>query len=369
MGGVLSLDIPVPVILPFAASLIVALLLLAVLRPSSFSARYARHLSSVQSTHVRPTLRIGGVAIMAGFAVLWSTMAPEPDLVVGLSILPVAVVGLLEDLHVPMSPRRRLLSVALAALVEIALRGAWMTRYDLAGFDVLVAHAAFGIPVTVLLVAGLSHAFNLIDGLHGLASGVAALAACALGVLSVQAGDAALALACFGVAAVIAGFLLVNYPFGLMFLGDAGAYSVGYILAWLGIALVLRNPEVSAWSVFLIFLWPIAETFWAILRRKFNGLPATCADRMHMHHIVLRGIEIAAFGKQRRRVTNPLATAVILPLAGMPMLTGIWLWRDAGDALAAALGFLALYVASYLLAVRLMPRLRRVSRPRKVAFQ
>lgn len=369
MDVVISLDSFAPIISPFATTLITALSLLVLLRPSSFSVRYARHLASVQSMHVQPTLRIGGVAIMAGFAMLWLTIAPGPDLVVGLSILPVVVVGLLEDLHVPMSPRRRLVSVALATLVEIALRRVWMSRYDLAGFDTLVAQAAFGIPVTVLLVAGLSHAFNLIDGLHGLASGVAALAACALGVLSGQSGDAALALACFGVAAVIVGFLLVNYPFGLMFLGDAGAYSIGYILAWLGIALVLRNPDVSAWSVFLIFLWPIAETFWAILRRKFNGLPATCADRMHMHHIALRGIEIAVFGKRRRRVTNPLATAVILPLAGMPMLTGIWLWRDASDALAAALGFLGLYVVSYLLAVRLMPRLRRVNRPRRVLFQ
>ncbi|MEI6800020.1 MAG: MraY family glycosyltransferase [Pseudomonadota bacterium] len=325
---------------------------------------YERHLNSVQSTHLHPTPRLGGVAIMAGFIALATVGLPNTAVLVTVSIAPIFIVGLLEDLGVPMSPRRRLASVAVSCLIEIVLRGVWMQRYDLLGFDELVAQAAFGIPVTLLLVGGISHAFNLIDGLNGLASGVAALAACALGTIAMFAGDVTLATTGYMFGTVIAGFMPVNFPFGKLFLGDAGAYCVGYILAWIGIALVMRNPDVSAWSVFLVFLWPVAETFWAIFRRKIKGLSVTAADRMHMHHVVMRGLEIAVLGPNRRTIANPLATMLLLPLAAAPVTAGVLLWREPLAGFAASVGFLMIYILTYVAAVRVLPKLRTKVTPR-----
>lgn len=332
-----------------------------------------RNLASVQATHVVPTLRLGGISVLLGYIALLALAQPAmgQPMLVGLSLVPVFVVALLEDLHFPMSPRRRLLAVFASCLIEIWLRGTWMPRFDIAGLDGLMGLASVGIPMTLLLVGGLSHAFNLIDGLHGLSSGIATMASCALGLLALSVGDHDLAGLCFMFAVVLAGFLVVNFPFGRLFLGDAGAYCVGYILGWLGISLLARNPEIAAWSVFLVFSWPIAETFWAILRRRLNGKPATQADQMHMHHVMLRGVEICLLGRKRRSVANPLATALVWPFAGVPMLTGLWLAQDRAGSAAMSVVVVLVFIASHILCVRLLVKWRAVRRGQgqKVAFQ
>lgn len=323
----------------------------------------ARHLSSVQATHQVPTLRLGGISVMLGYLCLLA-LAPfyaGQPMLVGVSLVPVFVVALLEDLHIPMSPRRRLIAVFASCLIEISLRGAWMPRFDIVGLDPLVGSAIVGIPLTLLLVGGLSHAFNLIDGVHGLSSGVAILTSCALGLLAARSQDGDLAGVCFLFAAGIAGFWIVNFPLGKLFLGDAGAYTIGYILAWLGISLLVRNPDIASWAVFLVFAWPISETFWAIVRRRMNGRAATQADRMHMHHVMLRGIEICLLGSRRRAVANPLATVLLLPFAAAPMLAGYWLAQERTTSAVAALCFVLLFIASHIVSVRLI-RQRRSSR-------
>lgn len=323
-----------------------------------------RQLASVQATHLAPTLRLGGISVLLGYLALLAltTSGAGQPMLVGISLVPVFVIALLEDLHVPMSPRRRLLSVFLSCLIEIWLRGAWMPRFDIAGLDAILGLGVVGIPLTMLLVGGLSHAFNLIDGLHGLSSGIAILTSCSLGLLANGSQDAELARVCFLFAAVLVGFLVVNFPFGRLFLGDAGAYCVGYLLAWFGISLLARNPEISAWAVFLIFAWPISETLWAILRRRLRGRPVTQADRLHMHHVMLRGIEICLLGRNRRAIANPLASAMLLPFAAVSMGAGIWFAQDRMASAAVSVGVVLLFIASHILFVRFLAQRRPVRR-------
>ena len=340
--------------IPFLATFFTGCVLIMSTRVLGARSGVARHLRTVQSAHVRPTFRIGGIAIIVGYIVMILAVVPQEsrDLVVGLSLVPVFVIGLLEDLHVPMSPTRRLMAVWVGCVVQIWLHGMWMPRFDLPLLDAFVGYAAVGIPFTLLLVGGVSHAFNLVDGLHGLSSGTAILTSGALGVLALLAGDPEMAWLCAAFATVVAGFLVLNFPFGRIFLGDAGAYSVGFILGWFGILLVVRNPELSAWSVFLCFFWPIAEAFWSILRRKLKGISPARADRMHMHHIVLRGLEITVFGKGRRQIVNPVATLVLMPFIAAPMVVGVLLWSEPREGGMAAVAFMALFVLTYLALVR-----------------
>lgn len=357
----------------FAASFLTSLCLAALSGRLALRIKAARHLVSVQATHVAPTLRLGGISVLVGYAALLAVLPETSGLpaVVAVSVLPVFIVGLLEDLHVPMSPLRRLMAVFVGSLVEIAMRGMWLARFDLGWLDGLAAGAFVGIPLTLLLVGGISHAFNLIDGLHGLASGMAILASCALGLIAGNAQDAELATICFLFAAVMAGFWVVNFPFGRLFLGDAGAYCVGFILAWLGISLLLRNPEVAAWAVFLVFAWPITETFWAILRRRIRGRAATEADRMHMHHVVLRGIEIRMIGRNRRSVSNPLATVFLMPFAALSMIVGVWFAQDRAASVTLSVLFVAVFIAAHILVVRVIARRRpaRALQVREVAAE
>ena len=118
--------------------------------------------------------------------------------------------------------------------------------------------------------------------------------------------------------APLLGFFVFNFPLGAIFLGDAGAYGLGHILSWLAISLMIRVPEVTPWAVLLIFFWPIADTFFAIYRRRIAGRPTDQPDRLHFHQLVMRALEITLTGRKLRRLTNPMSTVVMMPLFTAP---------------------------------------------------
>jgi len=91
--------------------------------------------------------------------------------------------------------------------------------------------------------------------------------------------------------------------------------------------LLIRLPDLSTWAVLLVFFWPIADTFFAIYRRRRAGRPTDMPDRLHYHQLVMRALEITLIGRNRRNVANPLATLVILPLASAPVIAGVLLWN------------------------------------------
>jgi UDP-N-acetylmuramyl pentapeptide phosphotransferase/UDP-N-acetylglucosamine-1-phosphate transferase len=131
-----------------------------------------------------------------------------------------------------------------------------------------------------------ANSVNIIDGFNGLASGTVAISASALGLIAYGQGDTALAGVCLVVASALFGFLMLNFPFGKIFLGDGGAYLLGFLLAWLAVLLVERNVGVSAWAALLACGYPVIEAVFSILRRvqrkSHFGLP----DRLHLHSLV-----------------------------------------------------------------------------------
>ena len=161
------------------------------------------------------------------------------------------------------------------------------------------------------------------------------------------------------VSAAVVGFLILNFPFGKIFLGDAGAYTLGHMLVWIAISILWSAPAVSPLAVLLIFFWPIADTLLAIARRLYLRKSITQPDRLHFHQFVMRAIEIILLGRRRRRAANPLATLLTLPFIGAPMAAGVLLQSDRGGAAAAIVAFACLFVATYRIGMWAAPRLRR----------
>lgn len=318
-------------------------------------------LIAVQSMHTRPTPRVGGVAIFAalGLSVLFAPIeisARYADFVLAASLL--FIVGLLEDLGFHMSPRRRLLAAALASLVVIWLLGIWIPRAGIPGLDSVVDHWLVGVPLTLLVTAGIANGFNLIDGVNGLASLTAIIAALALSVIAGLAGYTIMVHLAILVAAGILGFFLVNYPFGLIFLGDAGAYTLGFVLSWFGIAVLVNAPEVSPWAILLTLFWPVADTMLAIFRRSRGKADVSAPDRLHMHQMVMRALEICVLGRNRRQIANPLTTLVLVPFVTAPPVVGILLWDQNLHAFLAVVVFSVLFFASYAAVPALIRRFR-----------
>lgn len=309
-------------------------------------------LAAVQSAHVVRAPRIGGVAVVASFALgtlLWPSDADSGLNHVHLlvSLTPVLIVGLAEDLGFFASPRLRLIAAAVSGALFIALVSQWLPRAGVPGLNTAMQWAPFAIGFSIFLAVGISHAFNLIDGLNGLAGFTAVAAAIALAVIAQQAGLVGHRDALVLLGAAILGFLVLNFPLGTIFLGDAGAYVIGHVMVWTAISIVWNSPQITPWAMLLIFFWPVADTLLAIYRRAHLGRPISHPDRLHFHQLVMRAVEIKFFGRKKRRLTNPLATMITLPLALAPMVAGIALATHAKAAAFACLGFAVLFAATY----------------------
>jgi len=123
------------------------------------------------------------------------------------------------------------------------------------------------------------------------------------------------------------GFMVFNWPLGKVFLGDTGAYALGHVLTWLSILLLVRAPDLSVAALLGLFFWPVADTSLAIYRRLRSGQRLDQPDRLHFHQLVMRGLEIGFVGRGRRHVSNPLTTALILPLVALGIAGHIALWQ------------------------------------------
>lgn len=319
------------------------------------------HLEAVQASHSKPTPRVGGIGIFGSLAISVIFVPSEITWSYGLFIVAASVifiVGLAEDLGFGVSPLRRLCAVCLASVLAILFLGVWLPRLDIPGLDVLMTYWFVGVPFTLLVTAGIANGFNLIDGVNGLASFTAIAAAMALGLISGQAGYSEMVHLSTLLAAGIFGFFIINYPYGLIFLGDAGAYTIGFVLSWFGIAVLLNAPEVSPWAILLTMFWPLADTLLAIYRRARGKLATMAPDRLHVHQLVMRTLEIYVLGRGKRKIANPLSTLILAPFVAAPPVVGVLFWNQTTLAFLSVVGFLVLFFGSYALAFKVLRLLK-----------
>ena len=318
-----------------------------------------------QALHRAPTPRIGGVAVMSGLvlgAVFYSREGMALPALVALSALPVFRAGLAEDVFHSVTPRLRLLAAAAGGLLAASMTGLWIREIGVPWLDPLLAFAPVGILFTAFATTGIAHAFNLVDGLNGLSSGIAMLVSVSLGAMALAVGDIGVCVTAGIVFLSCAGFWFLNYPFGKIFLGDAGAYTTGHVLAWLAVVLATRNPEISPWAMLLVFMWPLKDTMFAIWRRARKGLPASAPDRLHFHHVVLRALEASVLRGRSRTTANATASLLVLICAGVPSLFAVAHAGDSQSAAALFVVFIALNLGIYGLLVRAVERRGRIFR-------
>ncbi len=272
------------------------------------------------------------------------------------SLVPVFAAGLAEDFGYEIKSRTRLMAAVISSLTAVALLQMWVPRVDIPVLDDLIAIAPVGIVFTAFATAGISNAFNLIDGVNGLSAITGAIVAIGLSSIADRAGEPLLAQSFLFILPAIFGFLIFNFPYGKIFLGDAGAYTLGHVLSWFAIMLMVRAEAVTPWAVVLVFFWPISDTLFAIYRRKISGKRTDQPDRLHFHQLVMRAIEICGAGRRYRFVSNPLTTLILVPFITAPVVAGVALWDRPKMAALAVVVFAAMLTISYLLGMSLAKR-------------
>jgi UDP-N-acetylmuramyl pentapeptide phosphotransferase/UDP-N-acetylglucosamine-1-phosphate transferase len=318
-------------------------------------------LSGVQKVHTTAVPRIGGLAVVTGLLLgLLGFRALNPAalrdsyfdsiLLLLAASLPAFGAGIVEDMTKRVSVKVRLAATALSAVIASAVLGATVTELDLWGVDALLAITPFAVFVTAIVVAGGSNAINIIDGFNGLSGSTIVIMAAGLSAIALQSGDPFVAI--LGVLAIGAtiGFLALNYPRGRLFLGDGGAYFLGFWVSEMAVLLLVRNPAVNAWQVLAVCAYPVIEVLFSMYRRRvIQNVSPGAPDALHLHtlvyrRVVFRHVQKDALYPWKR---NAGVACVIVPAVALCVAVSATIGASSPVSLALVVAQVAIYVLAY----------------------
>jgi UDP-N-acetylmuramyl pentapeptide phosphotransferase/UDP-N-acetylglucosamine-1-phosphate transferase len=321
------------------------------------------HTQGPQKYHVGKIPRVGGVPIIIGMGVgaLIQIMLGRIQPFIGLmwlcAVLPAFGAGLAEDLTKRVSRIWRLLASFISAGLGCWLLDAIIPRLDIIGVDTLLMAAPWvAVIVTVFVVGGLCHALNLIDGYNGLAGGVGIIILLALSYVAFTVNDSYLLRICLVSIGATLGFLVWNFPRGLIFAGDGGAYLLGFMIAEISVLLVVRNPKVSPWFPFTLVMYPVWETVFTIYRRKVvRGLAASLPDALHLHQMIFNRVVrwmVGAREAKNLRLRNSMTAPYLWGMGLLTVIPAMFFWKNTIALQVCCLLFILIYVWLYRRIVR-----------------
>lgn len=314
----MSLDILSIGLIGFVSALLACLLILFTL---SWHGKWSLdNLPGVQKFHQTKVPRVGGVVILLGLlAIEWVNpiiLGSSFELLFLAGLIPF-LFGFLEDLFKTISISARLVATGLGPIVFIALSGTYLNHLDIPFIDSWMAWAPVGMVFTVFAVSGMTNSINIIDGFNGLAIGTVILILLAFSYVAYGTQDTELFNLLILLVAVSAGFMVLNYPFGKIFMGDGGAYFLGFMVGQLAILLPMRNPEVSPWVSLLICAYPVVETLYSMYRRILKKASSGQPDDEHLHTLIkVKLIRVHFHDLLPQNLRNPL----VAPLIWLPIV-------------------------------------------------
>jgi UDP-N-acetylmuramyl pentapeptide phosphotransferase/UDP-N-acetylglucosamine-1-phosphate transferase len=340
-----------------------ALLTLLVIRHSTLHGpALDNNFAAVQKVHAHAVARIGGLPIFLAVALtatisIWRVPALGFSLLALLVCSSIAFVGgIVEDYTGNVRPSRRLILTMVAALLGYLVLDAKIARLDLPFVSWNLQSLLLILPLTILSVAGIANAVNIIDGFNGLASAVTIFMLVSLAYVGWRVDDMFVLVSALTVAGATAGFLIWNYPAGLIFLGDGGAYFIGFMLGELAVLLVMRNPQVSTWYAALLLIYPAFETIFSVYRRMFvRGKSPAMPDGIHLHSLIFRRIARWTVGHKEARVLmkrNARTSPYLWLLSLTAVIPATVFWDRTGPLMFFCLLFIISYVWLYARIVR-----------------
>ncbi|MFM1768570.1 MAG: hypothetical protein RJA22_1099 [Verrucomicrobiota bacterium] len=299
--------------------------------------------------------RLGGICIVGGFvaaaslALLWVPLAPAdaPRIWTLLACaLAMFAVGLFDDLRALGARRKLLLQVLLAVTAWLAGFRIEQIKLPILG-DFLHLHA-FALPVTVLWLVAMTNLINLIDGIDGLAGGIGVLLMGLLAWVGLGTANGLYSLLCVGVLGGLLGFLRFNLPPARIYMGDGGAYFLGFFIGLVSIQTSNKGSVVAALAAPVLALaLPILDTSLALVRRASKGLPLFRPDREHIHHRLL-----SRLGNKQR------VLLVLYALCAVATAFAVTLYLHDGRYMAVLTGAGGVFVVWALQQLQVVPRLR-----------
>ena len=286
-GGFMSNDMFVQILkLVFIPCLIVACVI-------PFIKQVAEHVGALdipnaRKVHKNPIPRMGGLGIYLGFLLGYMLFAKPNEIMNSILIgsFIIILVGIMDDIK-PLKASYKFIGQLMAALIVVLYGGILLK--EISAFGIYLNFGIFAYPITVFFILGCINCMNLIDGLDGLAGGISAIFFLAIGIIAVAKNQIGLAyILSFTMLGSCLGFLIHNFHPASIFMGDSGSMFLGFIISVVTL-LGYKNVMMSSIIIpLLILVIPIADTLFAIIRRKLKGESISKPDKMHIHHQLLK---------------------------------------------------------------------------------
>ena len=326
----------------------------------------SRRQQSLRDQRVEPVPRFGGIGIAGGFVAVLLLLVFVPLKAKGIDLHTLlggnlgvillggsaaCLLGFWDDLFV-IRARYKFAGQVGIALLTVGY-GPVVEFVNLPFFGTQISLGALAIPLTMLWIVGLMNAINLVDGIDGLAGGIAMLA---VGFMAIIAGiwnHSEWALVCLVLCGATLGFWVFNKPTAAIFMGDSGSMLLGYLLATLALE-VARVPQTGVVHLapVVILAIPILDTVFALFRRYLKGIPFYSADRDHLHHRLLqRGL------RPWQALTVLLGLGTLFGGLGVGMLLRPE-WQGYFVLAALGLAYMTLYLLEYEVVLNLVKHLR-----------
>ena len=344
----------------FFCSLAIYLFILS--KEIKFLKKYFYPLNDVQHIHSGFIPRLGGFVVFLSLVIFYFfTPAEElrrPLWIILVSVSPLWAAALIEDIKGDVLHLHRLAGIFLSICVFIFINDLSWPRLSFIGADFLYAYPLLIKIIFSLIIATVVNGTNFIDGMNGLASFSLTISFLSLLVLAQRVDDMTfvqLSLLCLG---MISAFILFNFPFAKIFLGDSGAYLLGYLLITMLIIFYGRHPELSNWGAVVIVFYYAFEVIFSFFRKIMQKRSPLYPDSAHLHLILFAFLN----KKYPKKLANPLASTCLSLIYFQPLLY-IWFFRPDKIWMGLALFFLCLtYIVLYFIVKKYIISNRKIAK-------
>jgi UDP-N-acetylmuramyl pentapeptide phosphotransferase/UDP-N-acetylglucosamine-1-phosphate transferase len=304
---------------------------------------------AVQRIHLNETPRLGGfifILSLAGYLIFSDDFEGITLLkLILFCLIPIVVIGLKEDLFHNVGPIVRLLSLFFVSWLFICNYSGPLANLSHIPFLGRLSLVQGGISLFYIIgMVTIANGMNLVDGVHGLCGLVCLSILSALLFISYKASDIAMLSLIFTLILLLIPFILINYPYGRIFLGDLGAYSLGLIVSMLTIILFGRHQEISPWGAVLILAYPATEVIFSLVRRlKVKGYILK-PDTFHLH---LKLFKFLQRELRHKKFANALVAPILSPLWLFSPLVISWCYHKPLLIYAGIFFFITIYISVY----------------------
>lgn len=284
-----------------------------------------------QRFHEIPTPRAGGIGIFLSFFVIF-LFSNEMNAYFLISMAIVFFSGLLEDFSASLSPKSRLFLQLIGSGVAVFGMGASITNL----LPIVTLPYFAGIALALFGIVGVCNAINIIDGFNGLAGGISLMAFVCTAMVAFSLKMDFVFFASLVAIGSLIGFLTLNFPKGKIFLGDGGAYMLGFIIALL-LAILTQDSRISAWFGLSVMIYPVWEVIFSIIRKKLKKQSPMAPDGKHFHMLIHKKLQ-----------NNPL-TALCIWLLNLPfMVLSVIFAHNAWVLIGICVVFILIYMLIYI---------------------